>query len=451
MPINVGLKNEFDLIATDADGDPCIFPRDPSNQIFVDAFDFKTKIVDDTQPNRYLAFPFVVKVGASLIGIFSDNEAHAVGSSGQWMIRSDDNGATWEKVKFFDAAAPTIFDTSLLVGVLSTGNSVVLKIWTIKNNAGTLDVTVQSTVSFGGNTYPLWSKSIPGASGKLWRTAYGNVSGNLETILCESSDGVVTWTGVTTIFADAGKIFTEADIVKLDGTTWYAMVREDVGDGNPVYESISEDDGATWSSPALIPTAQINGRQPNLIKTTDGSIIFSSGDRSGSSSYASDGSLVPFLVNTTGITVYRKPMATLGANPLTSTSGSATINISQSAHGYATGDIVFVFGATDLNGIPAAEINGFHTITRINSTVYQITVSTTASSSGAGGGNNIKNYNMTKWGFRTRIAGVFSTDGGQPFTNEISLSNYVNTVFYHRRAVDENPIIASATYFTTNL
>lgn len=453
MPISVaeGGKREFELVATDANGDPCIFPRDPANPIFVDAFAFQTKIVDDSQPGRYLAFPFVVKVGSSLIGIFSENDAHAVGSSGQWMIRSDDNGATWSKVKFFDAVNPTDYNTSLLTSLLSPGDSVVLKIWTVTNTLGVINVTVQSTVSFGGNTYVLWSKAIPGASGKLWRTAYGLVGSDTQTILCESADGGVTWTGVSTMFADTGKLFSEADIVKLDGTTWYAMVREDSGDGNPVYESISEDDGATWSSPVLIPTDKVNGRQANLIKTTDGSIVFSSGDRSGGGGYAPDGSLVPYLTNTTGITVYRKRMGSLGSDPIGTTSGSTSVGITQSQHGYETGDVVFIFGSTDVNGVPAAEINGFRTITKFNESIYLITVTTPATSSGSGGGSAVKNYNMTQWGFRTRIAGMLSTDGGQPFTNEISTANYVNTVFYHRRAVDENPIIASATYYVPNL
>jgi len=456
MTITVAVKREFELIGTDPGGDPCIFPRDPSNPIFADAFDFQTKIIDNTQPTRYLAFPFVVKVGASLIGIFSESDSHASGSS-QWMIRSDDDGATWSRVLFFDNAVPGVYNTSLLNSILLVGDAVVLKVWTIKNNAGTLNVTVQNTALFGGNTYALWSKAIPGAGGNLWRTGYGVVAGKTQTALFESADDGVTWTGVSVMFADPTKNFSEADVVNLDGTNWLAMVREDLSSSlyNSVYYSISSNNGATWSAAVLLDQTKVNGRQPNLIKTTDGGIIFSSGDRkTGSSGYGSNGIVVPYVYDTTGITVYKKPMASLGANPMITTGapGTTQVNVTQSSHGYETGDVVFIFGAVGFDGIPTAELNGLKTITRINSNTYRITTTTGATAGGvSGGGSTINVYNITQWGFRTRIAGMYSSDGGQPYTNEISTPNSVNTVFYHRRAVDENPIIASATYATLNL
>lgn len=457
MPIAVTLKREFDLIATDADNNPCIFPRDPSNQIFVDAFAFKTKNIDDTQPTRYLAFPFVVKIGSSLVGIFSDNDAHAVGSSGQWMIRSDDDGQTWQKVKFFDSAAPAVFDTSLLQTLLSPGQSVVLKIWTVKNNAGVLTITSQSTASLGGNVYSLWSKAVPAPGGNLWRTGYTTVAGDTQTALFQSADGGVTWTGVSVIFSGAAKRFTEADVINLNGTAWLSLAREDNTSitANSLYYSVSSNDGATWSSPVLLDSAKINGRQPNLIKTTNGNIVFSSGDRrTGSSGYSPSGIISPFMYDTTGITVYGKPLSVLTANPLTTSGGpgTTTINVFQDSHGYNTGDVVLLFGAAGFDGIPASELNKFHTITRFNNNVYQITTTTGATAGGVtGGGSNIRVYNITQWGWRTRIAGMYSSDGGQPYTNEISTPNYVNTVFYHRRSILENPIIASATFYSDNL
>ena len=457
MPITVGLKREFELIGTDLGGDPCIFPRDPSNPIFVDAFNFKTKIIDDVQPTRYLSFPFVVKIGSALVGIFSDNDAHAVGSSGQWMIRSDDDGLTWSKVKFFDAVAPTVYNTSLLQSLLAVGDSVVLKVWTIKNVAGTLTVTVQSTGTLGGNTYNLWSKAITGAGGKLWRTGYALVGGKTQTALFDSSDGGVTWVGVSVMFNDVGRYYSEADVVNLNSANWLAMVREDLSSSlyNSVYYSTSTDNGVTWSAAVLLDPLKVNGRQPNLIKTTDGNIVFSSGDRkTGSTGYSPSGIIVPYIYDTTGITVYGKPLIALGTNPMFTAgiAGSTVIRVTQNNHGYVTGDVVFIFGSVGFDGIPTAELNGFKTITFVSNNVYSFTT-TTGSTTGSvtGGGSAVNVYNITRWGFRTRIAGMFSSDGGQPYTNEISTPNYVNTVFYHRRAIDGKPIIASATLFAPNL
>jgi hypothetical protein len=456
MPISIAVKREFELIGTDPGGDPCIFPRDPSNPIFTDAFSFKTKIIDDSQPTRYLAFPFVVKINTSLVGIFSESDSHASGSS-QWMIRSDDDGATWNKVLFFDAAVPGVYNTNLLTSLLAVGDSVVLKVWTVKNVAGTLTVTVQSTGTLGGDTYALWSKAIPGAGGNLWRTGYGTVAGKTQTALFQSADGGVTWTGVSVMFADVTKNYSEADIVNLDGSNWLSLAREDLSSSayNSVYYNTSTDNGVTWGTPVLLDQTKINGRQPNLIKTTDGNIVFASGDRkTGSSGYAPDGLVVPYIYDTTGVTVYGKPLVSLGANPMLTfgAPGTTVVRVTQSSHGYVTGDVVFIYGAVGFDGIPTAELNGFKTITVVNSGTYSFTTTTGATAGGiSGGGSAIKVYNITQWGFRTRIAGMYSSDGGQPYSNEISTANNVNTVFYHRRAVDEEPIIASATFYAPNL
>jgi hypothetical protein len=456
MPTTISVKREFELIATDAGGNPCIFPRDPANPIFVNAFDFKTKIVDDTQPTRYLAFPFVVKIGASLVGIFSESDSHASGSS-QYMIRSDDDGKTWSQVLFFDAAVAGVYNTTLLTSLLAVGDSVVLKVWTIKNVAGTLTVTVQSTATFGGNTYALWSKAIPGAGGNLWRTGYGLVAGVNQTALFQSTDGGVTWTGVSVMFADAAKTFNEADIVNLNGTSWLSLAREDLSSSvyNSVYYSTSVDDGVTWAAAILLTQTKVNGRQPNLIKTTNGNIVFSSSDRkTGSTGYASNGLIIPYVYDTTGITVYGKPLVLLGANPMLTfgAPGTTVIRVTQSGHGYTTGDVVFIYGAVGFDGVPTAELNGLKTITVVSTSIYSFTTTTGATAGSVLGGGSVVNvYNITQWGFRTRIAGMYSSDGGQPYSNEISTANNVNTVFYHRRAIDENPIIASATFYAPNL
>jgi hypothetical protein len=423
----------------------------------VDAFSFRTKIVDDAQPTRYLAFPFVIKISTSLVGIFSDNDAHAVGSSGQWMIRSDDDGATWQKVKFFDSATPGVYNTSLLVSLLALGDSAVFKVWTVKNVAGTLVVTQQNTATLGADTYSLWSKAISGAAGVLWRTGYGTVAGNTQTALFQSTDGGVTWTGVSVMFSSAGKNFSEADVVNLNGNTWLAVAREDLTSTtvNSLYYSISENNGVTWAAAVLLSPTNVTGRQPNLIKTTNGDIILSSGDRKpGNSGYGSNGLITPSSYDTTGVVVYNTPKISLLNNPLATLGapGTKTVVVTQDNHGYATGDVIYMYGATTFDGIPASELNKTHTITKINNDSYSITTTTGATAGGvSGGGSAVNVYSISKWGYRTRIAGMYSSDGGQPFTNEISTANYINTVFYHRRSISENPIIASATLYAPNL
>jgi len=457
MTVTVSVKKEFELIVTDSEGNPSIIPRDFSNPVFTEALDYKSKIVDNSLPDNYLAFPYILKIGTSFVGIYSDSDAHASGSNGQWMIRSNNNGDSWSKVLFYDADNPTVFNTSLVTDLLADGETATFKSWTIKNTSGVFTVSTTSTVSYGGNSYALWSRPITGPSGVLWRTGYALVSGVTQTALFSSSNGGVTWTGVSVMFADVSKFYSEADIVNLNGTNWLAVVREDSTSSayNSLYYSVSTDDGANWQSPVLFDQTRVNGRQPNLIKTTDGSIILSSGDRkTGVSGYSPSGSIVPYIYDTTGITVYRKPLSSLDSNPLTTSGGpgTTTIVVTHTSHGFETGDVVFIYGAVGFDGIPTAELNGLETITRINSNSYSFTTTTGATAGGvSGGGTVVKVYNITRWGFRTRIAGMYSSDGGQPYSNETSTANRINTVFYHRRGVEENPIIASATFNITDL
>lgn len=302
MPVTIGVKREYEFTGNDLNNDACIFPRDPRNHVFVQAFNFSTKKIA-SDPAKYLAFPFAVKLGSSIVGIYSDGDSHAA-SSKQIMFRSDDSGATYSTVTFYDSLTLQ-FDLSLLTGLLAVGESVVLKVFTVKNVAGTLTPYTTSTVSYGGLSYALWSRAYPATGGKLFRTGYATNGADTNAALFESSDGGVTWAGKAVMFATATRQYSEADIVNTSGTNWLAVCREDTGASNVLYTSTSTDDGATWSVPAALATTSINGRQPNLTKLSDGSIILATGDRSGSSGYAGSAGDQVTGFDTTGITIFR--------------------------------------------------------------------------------------------------------------------------------------------------
>lgn len=79
--------------------------------------------------------------------------------------------------------------------------------------------------------------------------------------------------------------------------------------------------------------------------------------------------------------------STINNNPITTTSGSAIVEITDTAHGAAQGDIVNISGATAVGGIT---ISGDYTITSVNSAdSYNITHSSAASSSATGGGASV--------------------------------------------------------------
>jgi len=70
---------------------------------------------------------------------------------------------------------------------------------------------------------------------------------------------------------------------------------------------------------------------------------------------------------------------------------STTLTINLAGHGASTGDFVTFTGSTDVGGIPAAEINTEHEVTRVVSgNEFEVTVTTAATSTvAAGGGTSI--------------------------------------------------------------
>jgi hypothetical protein len=73
------------------------------------------------------------------------------------------------------------------------------------------------------------------------------------------------------------------------------------------------------------------------------------------------------------------------------TIGSTTITVNVTAHGCLSGDYVTISGVTgDVGGVPDAEINAEHVITRVDDDIFTFTVTTPAGSTvAAGGGSSI--------------------------------------------------------------
>ena len=88
------------------------------------------------------------------------------------------------------------------------------------------------------------------------------------------------------------------------------------------------------------------------------------------------------------ITPIRVAAANLSSNPFTTTNGSKTVTIADSAHGAVVNDFVTIASADATNGIPVGELNTEHQILTIPDVdSYTIAVETTAAtSSGTGGG-----------------------------------------------------------------
>lgn len=100
--------------------------------------------------------------------------------------------------------------------------------------------------------------------------------------------------------------------------------------------------------------------------------------------------ITPLSTSTTAIanslaTYYK----TLANNPIATTSGSNDLVITDTSTRIRAGDTVVISGATTTNGVPDSEINGTHFVREQTTNSYTIQVSTSASSTGAGGGASV--------------------------------------------------------------
>jgi hypothetical protein len=91
------------------------------------------------------------------------------------------------------------------------------------------------------------------------------------------------------------------------------------------------------------------------------------------------------------ITPLRVTLATPDTdNCVETTDTSTTVNIAVTGHGCQTNDYVTISGVTgDIGGVPDAEINTEHIITRVDADNFTITVTTAATSTASGGGTSI--------------------------------------------------------------
>lgn len=116
--------------------------------------------------------------------------------------------------------------------------------------------------------------------------------------------------------------------------------------------------------------------------------------------------------NINDVTPIRRSV-TLGTDPFATTSGSAEITVTDTSHGALLNDFVTFGSSVAVNGIPADEINAEHQITEIvDPNSYKIVVTTTASSTGSGGGPSVTADYQINVGLDSTVVGTGWGAGG---------------------------------------
>lgn len=116
--------------------------------------------------------------------------------------------------------------------------------------------------------------------------------------------------------------------------------------------------------------------------------------------------ITPFRVTSTTGTL---------TDPFTTTNASTTVNVTDTAHGLAVGDIVEFSGAVAVGGVPTGELNTRHTVaTVVDADNYTIEVTTPASSTAGPAGGTVT---YTYFSFTTTLIDPFSTTSGSPLVS----------------------------------
>lgn len=107
------------------------------------------------------------------------------------------------------------------------------------------------------------------------------------------------------------------------------------------------------------------------------------------------------------ITPLRVTLATPDTDDcIETTNTSTTVNVAVTAHGCLSGDYVTISGVTgNVGGVPDAEINTEHIVTRVDADNFTITVTTAANLTTSGGGSSIDIECQINTGYPSTTAG----------------------------------------------
>jgi hypothetical protein len=128
------------------------------------------------------------------------------------------------------------------------------------------------------------------------------------------------------------------------------------------------------------------------------------------------------------------PISTsLAANPFQSSNGFPTVLVTQTAHGYATGNYVTFSGGTAYAGFTTAQVNDTYQITVINVNTYSITLPVNATSTVAGGGSSaVANLQPRGWGtpFSTGVGQQLRLWSNDNYGSDLVLAPRSGPIFY---------------------
>lgn len=233
-------------------------------------------VVIDRRPGRYIAFPDVIRTGEnSLVVAYNEADKHVRPTSRVLVVKtSRDNGRTWSEPTYLDSSAshcPRLYMASDNELIISDSS----RIFHRSRDNGRSWIPFPVT----GLTHDMHDRIINLDNDVFLTTGHRHL-GNEEhpairqpptqQMVFRSEDRGLNWATHSTLAEHRNLVLCEASMTRLPDGRILALMRENSFVFEPMYCSISNDNGVSWSTPVGTP---LMGHRPTMGLLPDGRLL----------------------------------------------------------------------------------------------------------------------------------------------------------------------------------
>lgn len=233
-------------------------------------------VVIDRRPGRYIAFPDVIRTGKeSLVVAYNEADKHVRPTSRVLVVKtSRDNGKTWSEPIYLDSPTshcPRLYMASDNELIISDSS----RIFHRSLNNGRSWIPFPTT----GLTHDMHDRIMSLDNNVLLTTGHRHLGSEkhpairqppTQQMIFRSKDHGLNWATHSILAEHRNLVLCEASMTRLPDGCILALMRENSFVFEPMYCSISTDNGASWSAPVDTP---LMGHRPTMGLLPDGRLL----------------------------------------------------------------------------------------------------------------------------------------------------------------------------------